>query len=316
MAKGFLRPHDGIWTEKYRPLKLEDYITSGDFREKFENFIKTQSISNIILEGSAGGGKSTLSNLLVSSIDCDIKMINAAEERGIDVVREDIKKFLSTSSFSPLKILVLEEFSEFTPDAQNALKSMLEMNTDTTRTIITCNSVERIIEPIRSRFQEFKIIPPSKAQIEERCKYILNKEKVSYEIEEVKQVVKNFYPDVRKVIQYLDQQSINGELKLDKEFFKLLKYEKKIVEILSGVTKDNLFIKVNDVRQLIADTRIRNFITLYQYLYEALDDYIPKDKIIGAILIIQEGLRADTFIADKEINMISTLVKLLDLKCS
>ncbi len=315
MGKPIFRYHEDIWSEKYRPTKLSDYVTSSDFKEKFEKFIKHQKLKNILLEGEPGTGKSTLANILVSNIDCEVKVINAAEERGIDVVREGIKSFCTTSSFKPFKVLVLEEFSEFTPIAQNALKSLLEVNFDNTRVIMTCNSVDLIIPALRSRFQEFTIFPPTREQVEERCKEILVNEKVEFDNSDLELIIRNFYPDIRKCINYLDQNSVDGQLKLDKEFYKLFKYQQKILDIILSLKEANLHDKVTEIRQLVANTKVRNFITLYKFLFEKIDDYLDKKKIIKGIMIIGNGIKNDYQLADKEINFVTTLLELMELKC-
>lgn len=312
MGKGIFRAHDSIWVEKYRPVSLDEYITSSEMKEKFNAFIEKQDIPHLLFEGPPGTGKSSMANLLVKALDCDVKYINAAEENGIDTVRDTIKNYCVTSSFSKIKVIVLDEFSEFTPAGQLALNAVMEQYSEHTKFILTCNNVENIIEKIRSRCQEFRVIPPSKEQVKDRCEFILKSEGVDYEEEELVEIIRHNYPDVRKVIQYLDQHSIGKVLKLDKEFFKLLKYEKTVVEILKKTTAQNKDESVTKIRQLLADTRVKNFLTLYKYLYEKLDDYAKPAKVVPIIFHLADGQRADTLIADKEINMIATILRIVD----
>ena len=201
-----------------------------------------------------------------------------------------------------------------TPEAQLALREAAEKYSFQTRFIFTCNSLENIIEPLRSRCQEYIIYPPSKEQVKSRCKFILKSEEADYEEEELDEIIRHYYPDVRKCIQYLDQQCINKVLKLDREFFKLLQYERKVIDILKNVSSSNLEKAIEEVRQLIADTKIRNFITLYKYLYEKLNDYCNiASSRLKIIFIIQQGLKDDTFIPDKEINIITTILKIAEV---
>jgi DNA polymerase III delta prime subunit len=188
----------------------------------------------------------------------------------------------------------------------------MEKYSQHTRFVMTCNSVERIIEPIRSRAMEFKILPPSKDKVYERCAFILKNEGVEYDELEMKQTVDFAYPDVRKCIQSLEQQTINGVLKLNKEFFKLLRYQEKVVAICKGVKESNLEESVTTIRQMLADARIKNYAQLYRYLYDKLDEYCPGNKILKVIFQLEEGLKYDTMIADKEINVVSTILRIFE----
>lgn len=311
--KGVFREgNTSLWVEKYRPKNFDEYIGNKELKEKAKEFIKKQDISNLLLEGPAGTGKSSLGNLLVKEIECDFKYINASNESGIETVRTTIMQFCTTTGFSPLKILFLDEFSEFSPNGQMALRSVMEQFSKHTRFILTCNSVERIIDPIRSRCQEFKVLPPSKDEVKHRCAEILEKEKVEYDTDELTATINFAYPDIRKCIQLLQQQTIDGVLRLNKEFFKLLKYQDDIIAILKSLNKNNYENKILEIRQLLADSKVKNFTQLFRYLYDKLDDYVPKEKIIKIICHIQEGLKYDSFIADKEINMISTLLRIAE----
>ena len=256
---------------------------------------------------------SSLANILVKNLDCEVKYINAAQNNGIDTVREEILSYCTTSSFAKFKIIVLDEFSEFTPQGQLALNAVMEQYSTHVRFILTCNAVENIIEKIRSRCQEFRIVPPSKAQVKIKCEFILKAEKIDYEDEDLDEIIRSKYPDVRKIIQYLNQESVNGSLKLDKEFYKLIQYEKEIVEIIKNTTEKSLHENINKIRQLMADNRVKNFLSVYKGLFEKIDEYCPANKILPVIFTIQDGLKNDSVIADKEINMVATLLKILEI---
>lgn len=256
---------------------------------------------------------SSIANLLVKNLDCEVKYINAAQDNGIETVRQEILNYCTTSSFAKLKIMVLDEFSEFTPQGQFALNAVMEQYSRHSRFILTCNAVENIIPKIRSRCQEFRIVPPTKEQVKKRCEYILGKEGIDYETTELDEIIKHNYPDIRKIIQYLNQQSVNKVLKLDKDFYQMLRYEEQVITLLKNANDKNLFDNVNKIRQLIADNRVKNFLSLYKTLYEKIDSYTPQNKILPVIFRIQEGLKSDVMIADKEINMISTILRVLEI---
>ena len=312
---GFFKNHSEIWVEKYRPRTFEDLICDKEIKNKLLSFVKNQDIPNLLFEGPAGTGKSTVSNLLVKGIDCDFKEINAASDNGIEVARTTIFNFCTTSSFSPLKIMVLSEFSEFTPQGQSALRDVMEKHTESTRFIITCNTVDRIIEPIRSRCQEFKIIPPSKEKVYEKCAYILKNENVEYETDEMHKLVDFNYPDIRKCIQSLAQETIDGVLRLNKEYFKLLQYQDFILEIAKtikpGTSDAVVAAKINEARQILANTKIKNFTQLYRFLFDKIDEY-ASNKIIQVLLHLEEGLIHDYMIADKEINIVATIIRVFE----
>lgn len=307
------KANNQLWVEKYRPKNLDEYIGDKELKEKINKIFSSQEVPNIIFHSSSGTGKTSLSNLIIQYVNCDYIYINASNENGIDTVRETIDEFCTTSSFKPVKIVWCEEFSEFTTAGQNALRAVIEKHSRKVRFIFTCNSVEKIIDPIKSRCQEFEIIPPNQKQVVEKCVDILNKEKIDFELDEVENTVKFTYPDVRRAINSLQINTIDKVLKLDKEFFKLLSYQNQIIEILKNVKERNALEKVNEIRQLLADTRVKNFATLYRYLYDHVDVFC-KDQIISAILTISEGQLNDVHAVDKEINMIATILKLIELK--
>ena len=311
---GIFKQHDGLWVEKYRPQTVKDYIGSTDFKEKIQRWIKDQSITNLFFHGPAGTGKSSLANLLVKQLDCDFKYINASNESGIDIVRSKITEFCQNSSIYPLKILVLDEADGLTPQAQMALKATSEQYSKNTRFIFTANEFGKIIDPLKSRCQEFNVIPPTKSQVFERCKEILDQEKVDYDEEEVDSIVEFNYPDIRKCIQDLQRNTISNVLKLDKEYFKLMSYQKKIIEILNSAKESNMFDKIKDIRQLLSDSRVKDYTTLYRYLYDKIELYMrTKNNYSGIHLILNDGLWYDSMIADKEINIISVFIKILEL---
>ena len=163
-----------LWVEKYRPTTLENYVGNETIKNKVEDYLKQGSIQNLLLHGVAGTGKTTLAKLLVKNIDCDYLYINASDERGIDTIREKIQPFALSMGFNDVKIVILDEADYLTPQAQTTLRHTIEACSATTRFILTCNYLERIISPLQSRCQTFEIIPPSKREVWQKCKTILN----------------------------------------------------------------------------------------------------------------------------------------------
>jgi DNA polymerase III delta prime subunit len=297
-----------IWVEKYRPDNLENYIGNETLKEKFAQYIETQDIPHLLFYGTAGTGKTTAAKILMKNIDCDALMINASDERGIDVIRDKIKNFASTSGFAPLKIVFLDEADYLTPDAQAALRNMMEVFSNKTRFILTCNYVERIIPAIVSRCQTSAVTPPSKKDVAIHLTNVLGKENVTFEKQDVVTLVNAYYPDIRRIIGSAQQQTRDGKLKVN------------VNEIISGDSKlqimDTLMsnktsaAKMNEIRQIVVDAGIKDYTELYTLLYSKVADYAP-NKIPETVIAIAEGQFQDSFVVDKEICFMATLYKIL-----
>lgn len=298
-----------IWVERWRPDTLEGYIGNDTLKEKFAHYIETQDIPHLLFYGTAGTGKTTAAKILVKNIDCDYLFINASDERGIDVIRDKIKNFASTTGFAPLKIVVLDEADYITPEAQAALRNLMEVYSAKTRFILTCNYVERMIPPIISRSQVFQLKPPSMKEVAKKLADILKTEGVEYDTKTVVQVVQAYYPDIRKIINTAQLQTRNGKLEVSVDELIAQDVKLKIIDILTSnlPMKD----KVNDIRKLVADNQIRDFQELYTLLYDHVDTYAPS-KVPQAIIAIAEGQFRDGQVVDKEINFVATLYTILN----
>lgn len=297
-----------IWVERWRPDTLEGYIGNDTLRSKLEQYITTQDIPHLLFYGTAGTGKTTAAKILVKNIDCDYMFINASDERGIDTIREKVKGFAVTSGFKPLKIIVLDEMDAITPDAQRALRNLMEAYSGTTRFILTANYIERIIEPLISRAQVYKLTPPSKKDVAVRLVEILKHENVQYDKTHVAQIVNAYYPDIRKIINTAQLQTQSGVLQISEEELINQDAKLKILDLLTSnlPVKD----KANQIRQTVADSGIRDFTELYRTLYENVDLYAPS-KVPQVIIAIAEGQYRDNFVPDKEICFVATLYNIL-----
>jgi replication factor C small subunit len=298
-----------IWVEKYRPDKLDGYIGNETLRAKLEQYIATQDIPHLLFYGTAGTGKTTAAKILVKNIDCDYMFINASDERGIDTVRDKIKGFASTVGFKPLKIVVLDEADFLGREAQPALRNLMEAYSATTRFILTANYIERIIDPLVSRTQVYKLTPPSKKEVALKLSEILKNENVEYEKQTVVQIVNAYYPDIRKIIGTAQLQTRDGKLQISVEELIGQDMKLKIVEIMTS----NLSLKdkVNEIRTAIANQQVQDFTELYQLLYEYVETYAPT-KVPQTIIAIAEGLYRDGLVPDKEINFVATLYTILE----
>ena len=295
-----------LWVEKYRPTTLEGYVGNEVIKNKIEDYLKQGSIQNLLLHGVAGTGKTTLAKLLVKNIDCDYLYINASDERGIDTIREKIQPFALSMGFNDVKIVILDEADYLTPQAQATLRHTIEACSATTRFILTCNYLERIISPLQSRCQTFEIIPPSKREVWQKCKTILNDENISSSPKEVEPIVDAHYPDIRKIINTLQGSIIDNEVKADHGSLKNTQ--------LGGLVVDALIrkAKLSEIRQILADSGSREFDDLFKYIYDKSSTLFG-DREGEAILIIAKYQYEYTFVLEKEICVAAMLNKLLDI---
>ena len=157
--------NNSLWVEKYRPQKLEEYVGNKHLKQKVSDYLQSGDIPHLLFFGKAGTGKTTLAKLIVNSIDCDYIIINASDENNVDTVRNKVKGFASTVGFKDLKVIILDEFDYMTPNAQAILRNLMETFSKHCRFILTCNYVEKVISPIRSRTQEFQIVPPTRKDL-------------------------------------------------------------------------------------------------------------------------------------------------------
>jgi len=298
-----------LWVEKYRPDTLENYIGNDNLKAKLEQFIKNQDIPHLLFCGTAGTGKTTAAKILVKNIECDYLFINASDENSVDTIRTKIKNFAATMSFKPMKIIVLDEADFITPQAQAALRNLMEVFSKNTRFILTCNYVERIIDPLISRSQVFKLTPPSKKEVAVHVMKILDTENVSYEKGTLAALVTSYYPDIRRILNNSQLQVIDGKLQINVDEIIAGDYKLQVLDVLASnlPLKD----KVNGVRQIVADSNVKDFTELYRVLFDKVQDYAPT-KVPQGILAIAEGQYRDSFVVDKEINFVATLYNILN----
>jgi DNA polymerase III delta prime subunit len=298
-----------LWVEKYRPDTLENYIGNDNLKAKLEQFIKNQDIPHLLFCGTAGTGKTTAAKILVKNIECDYLFINASDENSVDTIRTKIKNFAATMSFKPMKIIVLDEADFITPQAQAALRNLMEVFSKNTRFILTCNYVERIIDPLISRSQVFKLTPPSKKEVAVHIMKILDTENVSYEKGTLAALVTSYYPDIRRILNNSQLQVIDGKLQINVDEIIAGDYKLQVLDMLASnlPLKD----KVNGVRQIVADSNVKDFTELYRVLFDKVQDYAPT-KVPQGILAIAEGQYRDSFVVDKEINFVATLYNILN----
>ena len=296
-----------LWVEKYRPSSLDNYIGNDHLKSKVSVYLESGDIPHLLLFGRAGTGKTTLAKLLVNNIDCDYLYINASDENSVDVVREKVKNFASTLGFKDMKVIILDECDYITPNAQAALRNLMETFSKNCRFILTCNYVERIIDPIQSRCQSFQIVPPDRKQVAQHLANILNNENVQYDIKDIATIVNGGYPDIRRVINGSQRQVVEGKLVIDENTITQNDYKLQVLEILKTQDKKNSF---QNIRQLLADSKVTDFSDLFRLLFDTVDDW-GKGHIAECILVLSKYQQSAAVVVDKEINVMAMFVEII-----
>ena len=301
---------NSLWVESYRPTKLVDYVGNEHLKSKVEGYLESGDVPHLLLYGRAGTGKTTLAKLIVKSVDCDYMVINASDENNVDTVRNKVKNFASSMGFKKWKIIILDEFDYMSPNAQAILRNLMETFSQHCRFILTCNYVEKVIEPIQSRCQSFQIVPPTKKDVAVQISKILGAEGVTFEPKDLVPIIDAGYPDIRKIINTCQLNSNKGKLQVDTQNLLENDYKTKVLDILKS--KDDKRNKYTNMRQAIIDSRVTDFSELFTMLYEKVDEYAPSNTA-NVIIALSEGQSRHFNAIDKEIPMAATLIEILNL---
>ena len=242
----------------------------------------------------------------IKNIDCDYLYINATDERSIDVMRDKVGAFAAAGSFKPLKIVILDEATHILQASQVVLLNMIETYSLTTRFILTGNYPERLVEPLRSRLQEFDLQPPTKKVVAQHISVILDKEEIEYEIQDLVSVVNKFYPDFRKIINNCQKYTVDKTLKLDTLSNTDDEYKEKIlIELKTKSSKT-----FNNIRQIIANSEVDDFSDLFRFLFDKLSEYASGSEG-EVIMAIEEYQYHSNFRIDSEINIMALISKII-----
>lgn len=297
-----------LLVEKYRSQNLDEYVGNEHIKKTISQYLGQNDIQNFIFYGPAGCGKTTLAKLIVKNLDCDYLYINASDERGIETIRDKVSGFASSASFKPLKVVILDEADFLTIQAQASLRNVIETFSRTTRFILTCNYVERIIDPLQSRCQVLKIIPPSKQEVAYHLVDILKKEEVDCSADDLKVIVNQFYPDIRKMLNTIQLSIQDNEVVIDKSVLVSSNYMAQVLKELTQKKPD-----WRNIRQIIANANVQDFEELYRYLFDNASVYADGSEGMVAIYINEYSYQSN-FRIDKEINAMALIAKLIELK--
>ena len=300
--------HHGLLVEKYRPTDLENFVGNEHVKTQIQTFLNQNDLVNMLFYGPAGSGKTTLAKLITKNLDCDHLLINASDERGIETIRDKVSGFASTASFKPLKVVILDEADFLTIQAQASLRNVIETFSRTTRFILTCNYVERIIDPLQSRCQVLKVIPPSKGEVAAHIAGIMEQEGVLFEREDLKTIVNQYYPDLRKCLNTIQLSTQDQKLVIDKSILVSSNYMVQVIKELKDPKPS-----WRNIRQIIANANVQDFEELYRYLYDNASVYADGKEGMVAIYINEYSYQSN-FRIDKEINCLALISRLIELK--
>ena len=298
-----------LWVEKYRPKTVEGYVFRDDHqRKQINTWIKDKSIPHLLLSGAAGIGKTTLAKILINEIgieEFDVLEINASRTNSVDDVRDKITNFVQMIPFGPFKVVLLDEADYLSPNAQAALRGVMEEYSQTSRFILTCNYPNRIIPAIHSRCQGFHVERTDQTEFTARVATILVEENIEFDLDTLDLYVKVAYPDLRKCIQLVQQSSTEGKLESpNKGDAGEADWKFDMVELFKAG-------KIRDARILLCGKiRAEEIPDVYRWLYDNLEVFGDEQKQENAIPIIKQGLVDHTLVMDPEINLAAVLIKL------
>lgn len=305
-----------LWVEEYRPKVVDEYIFQDNAqRVKINQWLKEGSIPHLLLSGVQGSGKTALARILISALnvdEMDLLTVNASDKTGVDDVRDLITSFAETMPMGQLKIVHLEEFDRMSQAAQSALRVIIEEASDTCRFICTCNYENKIIPAIKSRLQVMHFKAPDEEHVLVKMMEMLDAEKVEFDPEVVYTYIRAAYPDLRKVINNLALNTVEGKLLSPKESGADSDYRFKVLELLERGDFEGVYELV--LKQVPAE----EIEGLYEYLWQNLKlQPACKDKKIyqNAVLTIADGLRAHAVTAFPHVTFQATCIRLI-MVCS
>lgn len=301
-----------IWYEKYRPKELDQLALDEAVAEMLHHYIEQGEIPHLMLHGPAGSGKTTIAMILIRKLASARLLLNASsDDRGIATVKTKVKQFAAAKTMhkNKLNIVLFDEADGLTPESQLALKNTIETFHKNCRFIFTCNEIDKVIEPIKSRCVTIRFETPPETSIIQHCRSILKQEKIKFKRKHLKTIVERYYPDVRSIINNVQACSTKGVLSPD--------------QYLDRFDPNSFLVYLNEgllfaARGMWAD--VQDFTRLYKALARMITTDEDKCAIKlsnearpEALLIVAEYLYKDRTIADREINFTACVIEIMNL---
>ena len=299
-----------LWVEKWRPKTIKEYVFRDESqRKQVQSWLDSKAIPHLLFSGAAGTGKTTLAKIILYELNVDwgdVLIINGSTENGVDEIRHRITNFATTMPFGDFKYVLLDEADYLTPNAQAALRGVMERYSNSCRFLLTCNYPHKIIPALHSRCQGFHIEKLDKTEFTVRIATILSEENVEFDLETLDLYVAAEYPDMRKCIGLCQQNAQDG--KLHKPHIEDLGTADYKVQMITLFRQG----KIKEARQVICKSAVlEEYESIYRHLYENLDYWGTDLEIQSkAIIIIRNGLVNHTVCGDPEICLSATLVEL------
>lgn len=302
-----------IWTEKYRPNTVDEYVFKDAAQKRqVQQWVDEGGIPHLLFSGSPGTGKTTLAKVLIHDLgvqDADVLIINASRDNGVDLIRRKITSFSETMPWGNFKVILLDEADHISAEGQAALRGVMEQYASTVRFILTCNYPNKIIPALHSRCQGFHITSLDETDFTVRIAEILVENNVNFDIDVLDSFVRGTYPDMRKTINNVQMNSVNGALQKPDLSSQDTGWRVKMVELFKAK-------QVREARQLIiANARADEYEDIFRWLYRNVEMFgNNEDQQDEAVIVIRNGMVKHTQVADPEINLSATLIELQQIK--
>ena len=301
-----------LWVEKYRPKSINDCILPDSLKHTFQEFVNQDNIPNLLLSGGPGVGKTTVAKAMLTEINADYIVINGSMNGNIDTLRNEIKDFASTMSFSnSRKYVILDEADYLNPQStQPALRNFMEEFSKNCGFILTCNFKNRIIEPLHSRCSvvEFNIPkqvrPKVASQFFKRVGNILKEENVEYDLTVVAKMVESYFPDFRRVLNELQRYSAIGKI----DTGVLAATNDASIEDLVSNLKAKSF---SEVRKWVAQNSDIDSSSMLRKLYDIANEKMKPHSVAQLVLILADYQYKAAFVADQEINLVACMTEIM-----